>query len=121
VSDEDAFHAALDANPEDWQCRLVFADWLDERGDPRGPGYRTLGARGAFPDVSYLQPTWFMSARFKGYLPFDWIDEMKNWHRCSPGEWVDYLTRREAEDAAALAFAELPAARRAELLAACST
>jgi uncharacterized protein (TIGR02996 family) len=31
---------ALDANPEDNSLRLVFADWLEERGDPRAAGLR---------------------------------------------------------------------------------
>lgn len=35
MTTEDDFQAALDANPEDWQTRLVFADWLQERGDSR--------------------------------------------------------------------------------------
>lgn len=28
--------AAVIANPKDDLCRLIYADWLDERGDPRG-------------------------------------------------------------------------------------
>ena len=35
MTKEDDFQKALDAHPEDWQTRLVFADWLQERGDPR--------------------------------------------------------------------------------------
>jgi uncharacterized protein (TIGR02996 family) len=33
---EDDFHEALRADPHDLVLRLVFADWLEERGDPRG-------------------------------------------------------------------------------------
>ncbi len=29
----DPFIAALDENPEDWNLRLVYADWLDDHGD----------------------------------------------------------------------------------------
>src|SRR5205807_34493 len=36
MSDEAAFLQALDADPEDLTLRMVFADWLEERGDPRG-------------------------------------------------------------------------------------
>ena len=43
MTTEDDFQAALDADPENWQTRLVFADWLQERGDPRAEGYRALG------------------------------------------------------------------------------
>jgi uncharacterized protein (TIGR02996 family) len=33
TSDADAFEAAIAAAPDDQAPRLVFADWLDERGD----------------------------------------------------------------------------------------
>jgi len=33
MSDEDAFLRAIQANPQDDAPRLVYADWLDERGD----------------------------------------------------------------------------------------
>ena len=35
MTTEDDFQQALDANPDDHHTRLVFADWLQERGDPR--------------------------------------------------------------------------------------
>ena len=40
MSEEAAFVAALAANPTDKTAALVFADWLDDRGDPRGPMLR---------------------------------------------------------------------------------
>ena len=40
MSDEDAFLAAIAAAPADQAPRLVFADWLEERGDPRGAWLR---------------------------------------------------------------------------------
>lgn len=33
---EEAFHRAIQENPDDDTVRLVFADWLEERGDLRG-------------------------------------------------------------------------------------
>lgn len=33
---EQTFLAAIAANPHDREARAVYADWLDERGDPRG-------------------------------------------------------------------------------------
>lgn len=33
---EEAFLAAIEASPQDMLPRLVYADWLDERNDPRG-------------------------------------------------------------------------------------
>jgi uncharacterized protein (TIGR02996 family) len=38
MNDEHAFLAAIATG--DHTARLVFADWLDERGDPRGPWVR---------------------------------------------------------------------------------
>src|SRR5262245_7494859 len=35
MTDEAGFLAQLDANPDDDTTRLVYADWLEERGDPR--------------------------------------------------------------------------------------
>ncbi len=43
MTSEDDFQASLDANPDDHLTRLVFADWLQERDDPRAEGYRALG------------------------------------------------------------------------------
>jgi uncharacterized protein (TIGR02996 family) len=36
MSDEAAFLEVIRANPDDDTTRLVYADWLDERDDPRG-------------------------------------------------------------------------------------
>src|ERR1043165_4096287 len=36
MSEEAAFLEAMLANPNDLALRLLCADWLDERGDPRG-------------------------------------------------------------------------------------
>lgn len=40
MTTEDDFQNHLDLNPLDFHTRLVFADWLEERDDPRGPAYR---------------------------------------------------------------------------------
>jgi len=40
MSHERAFLDAIRAEPDDATHRLVFADWLDDRGDPRGPFIR---------------------------------------------------------------------------------
>ncbi|MCI0705423.1 MAG: TIGR02996 domain-containing protein [Planctomycetia bacterium] len=53
MNEEQAFLAAISANPADATTRLVFADWLTDRDDPRGEWLRVrtqlaLGiARGA--------------------------------------------------------------------------
>jgi uncharacterized protein (TIGR02996 family) len=138
VTTEDDFQAAIDAHPEDWQTRLVFADWLDERGDPRAEGYRALVAIGrrALPcrmlshepgksgPIQYM----FGSERLSPdaprvqyalcLIPADWLKLLKGslYSSSRRPSWKHYHTRREAEDAAALAFARLSAKRRAKLL-----
>lgn len=42
MQDEQAFIHAMQEHPEDATLRLVFADWLEERGDPRGELIRLL-------------------------------------------------------------------------------
>jgi uncharacterized protein (TIGR02996 family) len=132
MTTEDDFQAMLDANPEDHTTRLIFADRLDERGDPRGPGYRALGERRISPchlgsaifdaaereelGAPAAQGFWWCDAdepKFAPHhLPFAWFMAVHGGLRSAN----NYPTRREAEDAAALAFAQLPADRRAELL-----
>jgi uncharacterized protein (TIGR02996 family) len=136
VTTEDDFAAALDANPEDWQIRLVFADWLQERGDARAEGYRALGVRRLKPATSAFnrsRPCWGFSNPENSYandrrrracvLPRDWWEVMDPGEvsRASNPSWNWHLTRRAAEDTAAIAFAELPPERRVELLAATPT
>jgi uncharacterized protein (TIGR02996 family) len=152
VTTEDDFQKALDASPNDWQARLVFADWLQEQGDPRAEGYRALGLLRRVPTWAFYQPLgrdpWYLwvsesyldaliglrGGSFKklakvlrlAALPADWCARIaarapkaqrEKWN--TRGGWFGYgTTRREADDDAALAFARLPAARRAELLAA---
>jgi uncharacterized protein (TIGR02996 family) len=36
VSDDEAFIRAIVSNPGDDASRLIYADWLEEREDPRG-------------------------------------------------------------------------------------
>jgi uncharacterized protein (TIGR02996 family) len=122
MTTEDDFQTVLDANPEDWQTRLVFADWLEERGDPRAAGYRALATLRVRPH-SVAAHWWSNDAEkdwtaHSGYnlLPKDWYAlttpsmESQSCH-------CDFETRSIAEDTAARAFARLPAERRAELLA----
>lgn len=83
MSEDEAFVARLRANPDDETARLVYADFLDERDDPRGaylraeaawvalqpqdeqyrPLYRELSRRAAA-----LDPAWLVSASRVGHL-----------------------------------------------------
>ncbi|MCI0461193.1 MAG: TIGR02996 domain-containing protein [Gemmataceae bacterium] len=44
IRDEQAFLAAIRATPDDDQLRLIYADWLEERGDVRGEFLRVRSA-----------------------------------------------------------------------------
>ena len=131
MTTEDDFQAALDANPEDHQTRLVFADWLQERGDVRAEGYRALGVLRLWP-LEYQDdgPAWSFHNGFGRYqsedvpkhhaLPKPWFEAAKMHNKVRL--WMhppdtNLRTRHEAEDVAALAFSKLPPESRAELLA----
>jgi uncharacterized protein (TIGR02996 family) len=131
MTTEEDFQKQLDENPEDANTRLVFADWLEERGDERAEGYRALGRGGYYPDRSSNGNSsgwWSLgtqsNARHECYkssemLPYDWFLLFKHSNRLpdwEPVAWAYLPTRKDVEDAAAIAFAKLPAERRAELL-----
>ena len=137
MTTEDDFQIAIDAHPEDWQTRLVFADWLDERNDPRAEGYRALVAIGRrslpcqmTPGASTPGPINFLfgSARLSSVslrsryelclIPPDWLKLLPGalYAPRPANKWRHYATRREAEDAAAIAFGILSPTRRAKLL-----
>jgi uncharacterized protein (TIGR02996 family) len=121
MTTEDDFQAALDADPDDWQTRLVLADWLEERGDERGAGYRALGLHRHRPPRGDGH-VWFNAARYgrvtSENLPADWFGELCE-ETDGESDWFrTWNTRREAEDAAARAFGRLQPERRAELLSA---
>jgi uncharacterized protein (TIGR02996 family) len=122
MTTEDDFQRALDAEPDSHITRLAFADWLEERGDPRAAGYRAMGvnrkrARSCSSTVGCYHFWQNGDDRYLGSsigldacIAFDWLGTMHNLLSSA------CHTRREAEDAAARGFWELPANRRAELL-----
>jgi uncharacterized protein (TIGR02996 family) len=133
VTTEDDFHAALDADPADWQTRLVFADWLQERNDPRAEGYRALGQHRVHPILIQMsreegeaEGRWVFifgsdannspdgrKRYIECMLPEDWFKKLrKRDHRDKSDNnpwWRYFTTRRQADDHAALVFATLPA------------
>ena len=113
--EEAAFQAALDAVPDDHTTRLVFADWLQERGDPRAEGYRMLGRLGVFPQCHGDGDWWYWYRLHHDHsLPCaEWWKTYRELLNCSIYALVP---RRQAEDTAARAFAKLPRERRAESL-----
>lgn len=75
MTTEDNFQRQLTRSPHAWHTRLVMADWLQERGDPRAEGYRALGAiqrcpvRGPCWHRDYLR---VVSRSFKNWV---WVKE----------------------------------------------
>ena len=61
-ADEDRFIQAIAAAPNDEATRLVYADWLEERNDPRGPFLRQFlaaaQAKKPLPDGSAFPKPW---------------------------------------------------------------
>jgi uncharacterized protein (TIGR02996 family) len=125
MTTEDDFQRALAAEPSDWHTRLVFADWLQERGDPRAEGYRAMGLLRRAPALWGGRGPWvWLNSRWaKNYDPTDDIRTAT-----VPDDWYEHMPKNEndvahertalnqALDDAAAGFARLPAARRAELL-----
>jgi uncharacterized protein (TIGR02996 family) len=130
MTPEENFQRRLDANPKDWQARLAFADWLDAQDDPRGPGYRTLAVQRRYPLQGHNKEAeawwWHCSqtgdTEFHNQLPPDWFKLLPP-EEGSQMFWPVFTekggikSRRGCENALALAFAQLPAERQAELLA----
>lgn len=128
---EDDFHRQLDENPDDHHTRMVFADWLQERNDPRAEGYRAMGQLGFAPSKSVYHndgKTWIWAhdkntfgiqkGRYdSSKLPHSWLKRIKSNHpdyghlggiiNPTP-HWRYHTSRRSADDAAALAYDRLP-------------
>jgi uncharacterized protein (TIGR02996 family) len=130
-TEEEAFQQKLDEHPEDHATRLVLADWLQEHNDARAEGYRALARCGfvlsdrySGPPIRYIpkQASRIFRRDSTGTgsdytFPPDWYEKLPGAKADESGGCVLFPNRREAEDAAALAFAALPKARRDELLA----
>lgn len=111
---------------------MVFADWLDEQGDPRGPGYRALGKLkrrayryGESGVTAMSQPEHFVGRELNRKHYHDPVHDFarfpEDWYTTIPNSrqdiyWTQFPSRREAENAIALGFAQLPPERQQELL-----
>lgn len=128
MTTEDDFQNHLDAHPDDHLTRLVFADFLQDRDDPRAEGYRAMGCVRRRPQLENFTYRWYDDDSYPpdctdpaSNIPKKWFDAMSGGETYPDGAnffWVRiWPTRRAAEDAAALAFAKLPEDRRRALLA----
>ena len=137
MNEEDIFQKTLDADPDDFFTRGVFAEWLSDRDDPRAEGYMALSSCRRVPSLRGAQASsywaWVKKSNCWGHegpfgegpmkafaLPDDWIaltaTSPELGHTNSIRGWRSWPTRRECENAAAVAFAELPTERQAQLL-----
>src|SRR5438067_6273691 len=84
MSLEKGFLQGIIENPDDDAVRLIFADWLDERQDPRGEFIRIQVAR-ARPDVDELRQVknWSREQELLGAFEQDWVAPLRPWVR----EW----------------------------------
>lgn len=131
VTTEDALQAALDADPGNSFLREVLADLLEDQDDPRGPGYRALGQMKLQAFIYACNTRCWMTAESSMQPQYNHLP--KDWFRCLAGhefdqkseEWWRWpsftgeqksATRREVEDATALAFSKLSPWRQSELL-----
>lgn len=130
MTTEEDFHRHLDAHPEDHTARMVFADYLDEQGDPRGPGYRALGKLkrrayryGESGITAMVKPEHFVGRELnqKADPNHDFARFPEDWYTAIPNSrqdinWTQFPSRHEAENAIALGFSKLPPERQQELL-----
>lgn len=130
--EEEDFQRQLDEEGyEARDTRLVFADWLQDRNDPRAEGYRILAAQGIYSnhyscEVPYSR-TWRcvdpceesprllmphqIPAVVGDVLPQPYTQSTEN------VIFKTYASRRLAEDSFALALASLTPEQRAEVAA----
>jgi hypothetical protein len=119
MPDEDTFEAALDdlmaavwplpgqisGDPEPparlAAMRLVYADWLEERGDPRAGAQRWMAAKGKFPRYAGSTWDWWAFGDHPDSKPEDLPGDI--WRRLpgaplkSSPNCKEYDTRRDAE------------------------
>lgn len=121
MTTEDDFQAMLDANPDDWATRMVFADWLEERGDKRAEGYRDMGRGHIRPMFEHRFNRWSWGETDTGtsygcVLRYSWYRAIVKLYLYQDRAVVAFPTRREAEDAAARAYVHVPDNRKAGLV-----
>src|SRR5262245_41684171 len=77
MNEEAGLLAAIGADPKDRAVRLVYADWLDERSDPRGELVRVEEEMRRLPVFS--DRFWLLKARrneLRSQAPDDWLEAM---------------------------------------------
>ncbi len=100
MNDEQAFFGVMDAHPDDMTTRLVFADWLQERGeDERAAGYRALAA-------ARIVPYYATGGKLWGVLSREYMEALKE---SSPSTYRDWRSRYPDRYVAGAWIAAVPA------------
>jgi uncharacterized protein (TIGR02996 family) len=91
MSTEDGFIRALREDPQDDETRLIFADWLDERDDPRGEFFRLQTELADWvPDLERRQSLHQRCAELLARHGRDWLGQLSDlceeivWERGQP-------------------------------------
>src|SRR5262245_19322229 len=85
MSPETPFIEAIRANPNDVAARLVYADWLEERGDPRGEFIRIEEEMRPLPVFS--DRFWELKPRrneLRQESTDNWLESMRYGTDCQP-------------------------------------
>jgi hypothetical protein len=122
MTDETAFVAMLDKNPDDHVTRDLFAEWCEDTGDPRAPGLRWLASnrkRPTFTKRSWEDPKpwWWNRWNDDDTKDDEWSVIGKASANCLPrnlwramggrpdvGDCVEFPTRQAAENAFCKAY-----------------
>jgi uncharacterized protein (TIGR02996 family) len=103
-TDEEFFQDALDEFPADSGARLLFAEWLAERGDERAPGARWLAQESAQPQDYRGSRTWDWNdelhfSELVGAIPHEMFESLKGGRLSLSSGYREYSDRRSAEEA----------------------
>jgi uncharacterized protein (TIGR02996 family) len=91
MAEEDAFVRAILASPRDDALRLVFADWLEERADPRGEFLRILVRLEALSENDSPKQ---MKAKLAWVREIAMLrQQLRQLRELIPSEWALRLTR----------------------------
>lgn len=104
----DPFREQVDANPEDWNLRLVYADWLDEQGrDVEASGQRWQAANRRRPyGRQWSGPSYEMD-KWLSHLPDEVFKVLYNPQGWPRGNTIVYESPGEADAELARALATI--------------
>jgi len=73
MTEEESFLRSIADGQEDWLSRLVYADWLDERGDPRAEYLRVQYQIATSPGATGQSRRWERLRQLRRTLGLRWV------------------------------------------------